>query len=400
MHTDNHEQAREGTLLRAIAPAVRGEAAAEHMRMLRPKGEVARPLPEEKKTYIASSLYDWIFFIASPVWALALGYWMSNGLFQHTLSFFDNQYTYAFLFYMTLTQGHLYITLFRTHGNTSVFKHYPLRFTLVPVLLYVGIVTNQWVFVIALVLSIFWDVYHSAMQTFGLGRIYDRLLGNDPELGRRADKLLALTIYIGPVLGGALLLEHIEILSEFDSISHSKGSWTENVCQFLLAVPGAATESADLIRSTVFRITGCVFLLYFIELHRIRKLGYRFPARKFALISINAVACLAAWGYDSFLMGFFIINLFHAVQYFALVWVIEKKTIRKTLGGGEGLIGRAWRLSFFLLVPSTLAMLIWGSDARYIIAVQTVCALMHFWYDGFVWSVRASPKLGVTREIS
>jgi hypothetical protein len=323
---------------------------------------------------------------------------MSTGFFQRTLEFFDYQYSYAFVFYMTLTQGHLYITMFRTHANKQVFKHYPLRFTLAPILLYLGIITSEWIFVIISVLVIFWDVYHSAMQTFGLGRIYDRLLGNDPNLGRRADKLLSLAIYVGPILGGALLLDHVSALEEFGVFTGTGASFTENLCRFLVAVPPAVSDSAVLIRRVTFLVVACIFALYFLELRRIRKLGYRFPAQKFALLSIKTVVCLIAWGFNGFLMGFFIINLFHAVQYFALVWVVEKKTIRRTLGGGDGLLGGAWRSTFFLLAPCTVAMLVWGHGARYILGIQLVCALMHFWYDGFVWSVRAAPEFGVAKQ--
>ena len=40
----------------------------------------------------------------------------------------------------------------------------------------------------------FWDVYHSAMQTFGLGRIYDARTGNNPNKGRRLDAAFNLLI--------------------------------------------------------------------------------------------------------------------------------------------------------------------------------------------------------------
>jgi hypothetical protein len=34
-----------------------------------------------------------------------------------------------------------------------------------------------------MVLVVWWDVVHSSLQTFGLGRIYDARRGNPPALG-------------------------------------------------------------------------------------------------------------------------------------------------------------------------------------------------------------------------
>jgi hypothetical protein len=55
------------------------------------------------------------------------------------------------------------------------------------------------------VLATFWDVYHSALQTFGFARIYDRKAGNDPMVGRRLDWHLNQLLYAGrraPSTGG------------------------------------------------------------------------------------------------------------------------------------------------------------------------------------------------------
>lgn len=36
-------------------------------------------------------------------------------------------------------------------------------------------------------IAIYWDEWHSLMQTFGIGIIYDAKLGNDVNVGRRLD---------------------------------------------------------------------------------------------------------------------------------------------------------------------------------------------------------------------
>src|SRR5690349_5791568 len=83
-------------------------------------------------------------------------------------------------FVTILTYAHLIAVAPRAYLNRDVFGRFPRRFVLVPLLLVAGLALSQTLLVIAIVLTVFWDVHHSAMQTFGLGRIYDLKAGNDP----------------------------------------------------------------------------------------------------------------------------------------------------------------------------------------------------------------------------
>jgi hypothetical protein len=47
---------------------------------------------------------------------------------------------------------------------------------------------SHWVLLFAVAVTVLWDVYHSAVQTFGFGRIYDARRGVDPEHGREAPR--------------------------------------------------------------------------------------------------------------------------------------------------------------------------------------------------------------------
>ena len=83
-------------------------------------------------------------------------------------------------------------------------------------------------------------------------------------------------------------------------------------------------------------------------------------------------------------MGFLIANTFHALQYFALVWVLEERTIGDTLH----LKGLA-RLFLYVAIPLGIALILVASGAREVQALLMICALMHFWWDSFIWSVRS-----------
>ena len=51
--------------------------------------------------------------------------------------------------------------------------------------------------------------------------------------------------------------------------------------------------------------------------------GYRIPAHKAALVGSTGFVSLVAWGFSSPLIALVSVNIYHAVQYFALVWLKE-----------------------------------------------------------------------------
>jgi len=76
-------------------------------------------------------------------------------------------------------------------------------------LLFLGCWLSSPILVCTSVLATWWDVYHSSLQTFGLGRIYDMRAGNDALAGRRLDYYFNLLLYAGPILGGSALMAHL-----------------------------------------------------------------------------------------------------------------------------------------------------------------------------------------------
>ena len=124
----------------------------------------------------------------------------------------------ATLFIGSFTSAHLFLVFFRSHVNREIFKTHPYRFTIVPAALFLSMTLSGWMQVAVAVLGTFWDVYHSSLQTFGLGRIYDRLAGNDVREGRGLDIALNLLLYAGPIVAGVSLMEHVNDFHSFQSV--------------------------------------------------------------------------------------------------------------------------------------------------------------------------------------
>ncbi|MCB9703883.1 MAG: hypothetical protein H6711_18445 [Myxococcales bacterium] len=342
--------------------------------------------------FIAGPIYDGLCFIGSPALAMILGFAIAGSPLRTTnVSLWGHAGTPASIFIGAFIMAHLGLVFFRSHANASIFRLYPLRFTLAPIALFVGICLSNWVMVCTSVIATWWDVYHSSLQTFGIGRIYDMKAGNGPQVGRRLDYLLNILLYAGPILAGATLFDHVNDFDEFETVDAA----------FFTAIPAQVEGITSYLTWAVIGI-GVPFLAYYVASYlRFARQGYRVSPQKVALLVNTGLCSIFVWGFNPFGEAFFIMNFFHALQYFALVWWIERDNLTRVMH-------TRWRgLTLALFLGLAAAYGLWAEvlDAgdlpdpgevsvgeailgRWGIAVVSVVSIMHFWYDGFIWSVR------------
>lgn len=330
--------------------------------------------------YIVSAGFDRIFFIYSPLLAAALPFVISysDRLMAETPLGTEPQPVVGLLL-GSFIYAHLALVVFRSHGNPTIFRSYPIRFTVVPVALFLAMWSSPWIAVAVSVLVTWWDVYHSGLQTFGLGRIYDARAGNPPELGRRLDWGLNLLLYVGPILGGAALMAHVNDFMEFEEVGAA----------FFTAIPAQASQHARTLTLAVCA-AGAAFLAYYIlSWVRLAKAGYHVSPQKVTLYVTTGAVSLYAWGFNPFGHAFFVMNFFHAWQYFAIVWSTDRQNVRRIFGLSSVPGGQWLSLALFIALP--LGFGFWGeayAHATSLVILWNVIAVMHFWYDGFIWSVR------------
>ena len=344
---------------------------------------LVRAAPSDK-TYIVGPVYDWVFFLAPPTLALVLGILISGTSFADSeFTLFGDSVTASAVAIGIFIHAHLVIVFARSHANPDIFHTHPARFVAVPLLLYVAMLSSQWIFVSVSVLATFWDVYHSGAQTFGFARIYDRRAGNPPEIGRRLDFWLNQLLYAGPIVAGAVMLDHFEDFDEFSDIASPASA-------FFTAIP-VYMEGHQAYFTWAVLAGGTGFLAYYlIAYHRLQRAGYQVSMQKVYLLVTTGFCSIYTWGFNSWGEAFFIMNLFHALQYFGLVWSSEKKSLMRLLRVSDSRLGPALALSALLLFGfgyGALAELGVG-NAEHLLALTLVVSIMHFWYDGFIWSVR------------
>ena len=347
--------------------------------------EVATPAAREASRasalYIVGPVYDWAFFLLPPTLALGIGILISGtALSTDSFMLWGQEFSVTALLIGAFIHAHLVIVFFRSHGNPQIFATHRLRFLLVPPLLYVAMLSSSWILISVSVLATFWDVYHSGLQTFGFGRIYDNRQGNDPMVGRRLDWWLNQLLYAGPIIGGASMLDHFGDFHEFESVGDT----------FFTAIPAFMTGYQSMFAWALLGF-GSVFIVYYVASYwRLRAQGYRVSRLKVFLYASTGLCSVYTWGFNSWGEAFFIMNFFHALQYFGIVWAREQKNMMR-LFRVQGLRA-AKPLAAIGLISLAFVYGFWvealDSEIEWLWAITLVVSIMHFWYDGFIWSVR------------
>lgn len=348
-----------------------------------PPAPAATPVPPAPgHGFLVSPAYDYLFFLLAPAWAAALGVvlfdlpamtqtlrvpWLNPNFGQPL----------ALALVSVFIHAHLALVFFRSHGNAKIHALHPVRFRVVPVLLLVALLSSQWVLISVTVMAVWWDVYHSSLQTFGLGRIYDAKAGNDPLAGRRLDLLLNLALYAGPILAGINLVQHLQEFRQFEQVD----------APALAHLGRVVLRHHGSIRMGVLAIGLPILLAWALGQVRLARRGYRMPRQKAILLGTTGLVSVLTWGFLPPGPAFFIMNFFHAFQYFGIVWWSEKKSLTDLFRTRD----RPW-LAALAMVLLPLAYGVWAAVqpgmSTAVLAVTIVVSILHFWYDGFIWSVR------------
>ncbi|MBV9883345.1 MAG: hypothetical protein JO276_10080 [Sphingomonadaceae bacterium] len=325
---------------------------------------------------IGGATFDAIFFWGAPLVALAfVCLWSSFAILL------PEQVGHGAVSLLAgavgvLTFAHLIAVVPRAYFNREVFADHRARLTIAPLLLVAGFLISPALLVLGGLTAVFWDVHHTAMQNFGLGRIYDMKAGNNALTLRRTDLVLNWGLYVGPLAAGASLLSHFAGFGQLRTIDLAA----------LAETPGVLQHHAGLIRDLAIAawlaVGAGALLAYRLAMRR----GYRLPAHKAALIASTGFVSIAAWGFTPPFMAFAIVNLFHAMQYFAIVWLKEGGRITARLRLAPG---RRIALPFFLALCGLFGLAYFAANSfKLFLAPFIACSLLHFWYDSFVWSVR------------
>jgi hypothetical protein len=181
-------------------------------------------------------------------------------------------------------------------------------------------------------------------------------------------------------LAGATMMDHVEDFFEHEEVDAT----------FFTSIPGFMAANQGYFTWTILA-DGTGFLAYYVWAQlQFKRQGHDIsPQKVYLLVSTGAVS-MFTWGFNTFGEAFFIMNLFHAVQYFGIVWAFEKRNLMALFHLDHLPFGKPLTAVAFLTIAGAYGFWVETADTSIdaLWAITLVVSIMHFWYDGFVWSVR------------
>ena len=139
---------------------------------------------------------------------------------------------------------------------------------------------------------------------------------------------------------------------------------------------------------------GAFLVIYLLVNLRLARRGYSVSSQKVFLLVATGACSIYAWGWNSWGEAFFIMNLFHAVQYLPFVYRVEDSRRRAAGAGHAALVGvvaavllAGWLA--FELVPGAFDALLGTSAALgisfFVIAAMLFINIHHYFIDNVIW---------------
>jgi Tfp pilus assembly protein PilF len=335
--------------------------------------------------WILDSWRDLILYVCTPlvilpIFLLAQARWSAQDIYLFVAAFG--------------AMGHHLPGMIRAYGDRALFQRFKWRFIFAPIFLVVVCAAfSIWDLKGIVLVAFVWGVWHGMMQTYGFCRIYDAKVGSFAELTRRLDFALC-----GIWFATAVLLSPQRMTDTLETYYSAGGPF----------IPPALLHTAQQgLLAVAIAVAGLFLVNYAWSWVR----GQRPSPVKLVLL----ITSISFWWYcnnivASVLVGIALFEVFHDVQYLSLVWIYNRKRV-ETDSSISGFMRFVFRRSGSLIGLYVGLIFAYGAlgyfkssvgveSVKNILAgVVTASALLHFYYDGFIWKVREKStrqSLGIT----
>jgi Flp pilus assembly protein TadD len=279
--------------------------------------------------------------------------------------------------------GHNLPGMLRAYGDRALFRRFRTRFLLAPVAFIGASVAFALKGSGGLVLIAYlWSIWHALMQIYGFLRIYDGRLGITTGHIARLDLAMCLVWF-----GGAVLFSDTRLFA------------IQSLCVESGFGP-MSPRTLHLCRQAAAAVIAAVTLAYGFDLLR----RWRSGAPVSWIKNLLYLSSIGFWWYVQLgiadvLLGLVMFEAFHDVQYLAIVWIFNRRRAERDPAAGpftRWLFRGSWTmvllyvglcLAYGGLLPAVQD--VQSTAAQVTIATVVQCsALLHYYYDGFIWKVR------------
>jgi tetratricopeptide (TPR) repeat protein len=279
--------------------------------------------------------------------------------------------------------GHNLPGMIRAYGDRMLFRQHKMRFIVAPLaLLAVSFLFIHWQHKGLILVSALWGIWHALMQTYGMLRIYDAKSKSFAKMTQRLDLAMCVCWF-----ALAVLWSPGRLVMLLDLFFRSGGRLAA------ASVVGPLTLAAN-------AATIVVTVLFVVHLCRSWWGGSAPSPVKLLLMATSfGFYWYTSVSVSNILLGLAMFEVFHDVQYLAIVWIFNCN--RAESGSDSG------RFTTFLFRRSgALAGLYLGLIFAYgslyyleegaspgrikelLTALLATSGLLHYYYDGFIWKLR------------
>jgi len=337
---------------------------------------IAAPKPAARSPWFHSASFDLLLIIGVPflTWPLVMAGQDAFGPEVLTK-----------LIVLTAT-GHYFATFVRTYGDRELFARFQTRFVLAPIVLLivaVGMFSTGHEATLMLVTA-GWAFWHWLAQAFGFARIYDIKAGSFRPWTARLDKALVITGFVG-----AVVLNPAST-AIFGKVFLDAGIALPDAAQF------AVIQTFVLVAIVVVGVAYVVNLAATIA----RRQPWSWQKQVMHATTIGYYWFAYAW-LPNVLVAYVLYELFHDIQYYAITWLTCRQRVKRP--GVAAWLHRMFRpgwsatLAFLVVMTAFGALDLGGRSVSpdhplhaLGLGVFLITALLHYYYDGFIWKARES----------
>ena len=295
--------------------------------------------------------------------------------------------------------GHYFATFVRAYGDHDLFARFRLRLLVAPIVL---AATCVWCNVEEcraqiMVMVTAWAFWHWLAQAFGFARIYDIKVGSFQPLTAMLDKALV----VAGFLGTATLTDGA--VATFGKLLLDAG----------VPLPQASTVATC--QSVIGVVVIAVVVAYVVNLGVTiaRGLPWSWQKQFMHATTIGYYWFAFAW-LPNVLIAHVLYEFFHDIQYFAITWITCQGRARRPRVAAwmKAMFRPTWLAAagFVALMVALGGVDAWGRHSLgegvgydVWIGLFMALALLHYYYDGFIWKARESAlgeDLGIRQGVA
>jgi hypothetical protein len=268
-------------------------------------GGDSAPQPAAKASlWILDRWRDLLLFVGTPVllipiFTAAQARWSAQDIFLFVGAFG--------------AMGHHLPGMIRAYGDRALFRRFRVRFVVAPLaLLAVCIWASVYNIQAVQLVALAWGIWHGMMQTYGFCRIYDAKASGKASARARTDLALCFAWFLG-----AVLLSPMRFRSFLDLYYESGGP----------VVPPALI--VDLQYAVGFVLAAVTALFLWRQWRDWKTAGVASPIKITLLVSSISFWWYCNNGVQNILVGIALFEVFHDVQYLAIVWIYNRARVER-----------------------------------------------------------------------